>query len=188
MLSEVGSQDVPEVAGRNYDVHRLSGSDGTLFHHLAVSVDVIDHLRNQTADVDGVRRRELESCCVQTCRQVCVSEHVFDVRLCVIEVSVDGHNRGVVAFLCHHLFFLDGADAVLRIEHDDACVRHISESVKRRFSGVTRSRRQDHDFFRAAVLFGGSRHQVRQDRKGHVFEGDGRSVEQFQIVVSAGFH
>jgi hypothetical protein len=46
--------------------------------------------------------------------------------------------------------------------------------TKRRFSGVTRSRRQDHDFFRAAVLFGGSRHQVRQDRKGHVFEGDGR--------------
>jgi hypothetical protein len=37
--------------------------------------------------------------------KICVSEHVFDVRLCVIEVSVDGHNRGVVAFLRHHLFF-----------------------------------------------------------------------------------
>ena len=89
---------------------------------------------------------------------------------------------GIVAALGDHLLLLDPGNTILRVENDDPCSRDIGKTGHGRFARITRGRCQDDDLLRQAVLLRRCRHQMRQNGKGHILEGDGGAVIQLEII------
>ena len=88
----------------------------------------------------------------------------------------------IIPFLGHHLLLLDRADTILRVKYDDLCSRHICKSCQCCLSSVPGGCSQDHNIIFHLILLRCSSHQIRQNRKCHILECDGRPVEQLQIV------
>ena len=57
-LGVVAGQDIAKVAGRHAELHGIAGLDGTGAQQLRIGGKVVDDLRHQAPDVDGVGARK----------------------------------------------------------------------------------------------------------------------------------
>ena len=97
---------------------------------------------------------------------------------------MDGHNRGIIPLLSHHLQLLNTAYSVFRIEHDDPGPRNICKSCHSCLTSISGRCCQDHDLLICMILLRCSCHKVREDGQCHILKSNGTSVEQLQIICA----
>ena len=102
----------------------------------------------------------------------------------IVKVAGDGAHADVFALHGGHLGALDGADALIREENDDADARHIAEAGERRGAGIAAGGGEDEDFLLPAQLFHGAAHQLGQHGERHILECGGGAVEELQHVFA----
>ncbi len=178
----VSSQNIAEITGRYYKVHRIAVLDPLLFQQSGVGIAIIDDLRNQTADIDRVGRGELVSLLCHALLHSRISEDLLYAGLGIIEVAVDTDNAGVVTLLGHHLLLLDGGDAILRIKNDDLGAGHICEACQGSLAGIAAGSRKDDDLLLLMILLRCGDHQMRQDLQSHILKGNGGAMEKLHII------
>ena len=132
--------------------------------------EVIEHLRQQPAEIDRIRRRQ-----PHVTTQVIVGERPLDERLAVVERPLDGERRDVVPER-RHLRFLDVAHLPFGVEHDHSCIRHSVKRLRHRAARV--AGRGDENRQRGAI--GEVVQQPRLHAGADVLEGQGRPVKQLQ--------
>ena len=113
----------------------ISGTEAT--GKLAVSGHVIEHLRQQAADVDGICGSEKGALA-----QGFVGEGLLDQALAIVK-GAGNFERGDVFAESGELFFLGFADAFGRIKNHDADARDAQKSMGNGASGVARCGDQD---------------------------------------------
>ena len=126
--------------------------------------------------------------CIQLSCKVFVSKNLLNAGLSIIKISVNSYYKRIGTFLSPHLQFLYAAHAILRIKYDDLCTRNICKSCHGSLSCISGCGCQDHDLILHMVFLRCCRHKIRKNGQRHIFECDGLSVEQFQIISTAGFH
>ena len=132
--------------------------------------EVVEHLRQQAAEIDRVGRRQ-----PHVAAQVVVGKRPLDQRLAVVERPLHGQRRDVVAER-RHLRFLHVADLPFRIEHDDARVGHAVKGLRHRAARVAGRRDQN----RQGCAVGEVVQQPRLHAGADVLERQGRPVKQLQ--------
>ena len=177
-----GGQDVAEIAGRHRHIERFARLDPARPDQVAVSGHIIDDLRHQTAEIDGVGGREFHIFLRQELFHIRIGENIFDAGLGIVEITVDRTDRHVAAGLRGHLQFLHRTDPVLRIKYDDAGFIDVRETVQRGLAGIARSGDQDDHGAAGRGFRGGGGQQIRQQLQRHVLESTGRPVPEFQQV------
>ncbi len=95
---------------------------------------------------------------------------------------MDTNHRGICTALRHHLFFLNRADTILWIKHNNASPRHIRKTGKRRLSGISGRGSQNNYLLFHIILPCCRCHQVGKNGKCHILKSDCRAVKQFQIM------
>ena len=185
VLREIRCQDITEVTSRDADIDLLTLCDITSLKHLTICIDIVDHLRNQTADVDGVCRAQNDALCLQFLCKCRIMEDLLHTGLGIIEVAADRCCVGVLPRFSPHLQLLETGNTSIRIEYDDFRTRYIREAGHRRLSGITGGRGQDHDTIRHLILPCTGHHQVWEDGEGHILKCDGFSVEQLEVPCAS---
>ena len=134
---------------------------------------VVDNLRHQSADVDGIGRRKLKTMGIQPVFQRLVGKNTFYPCLGIVKISMDSHNKGIVPFLRNHLLFLNGADTVLGIKYDNTGAFHICKACQGRFACIPGSGCQYDNLVFYLILSGSCCHQMGQNGKRHILECNG---------------
>ena len=169
-LREQPGGEVPEIAAWRADDRRF-GRPG-LTAQLGDSLEVIDHLRQQPADVDGVRRRQRD-----LAAQARVGERVLHQFLAVVEAAGHGVRadvgRGIVVEH-RELGLLRRAHAAFRVQNHDARAGDTVECVRHGAAGIARCRGQH----RHVGAEGG--HQSRHHARADVLERQRGPVKQFE--------
>ena len=181
-LRKVSREDIAEVSGRHADIDFLALGNLFFLQKLEICVDIVDNLRHQAADVNRVCAGELHLFCREFCLKRAVPENLLDRGLRIVKVALDAHDRRVIALLRDHLKFLEAAHAALRIEDHNAGARDIRKAGHSCLAGVAAGRGQNLNLVGDAVLFRRRRHKIGQNRERHIFERDGLSVEELEIV------
>ena len=81
--------------GWNSHIDEITVLDFSVLHQLGVSINIVNHLRDQTANVDGVCGGKLEALYSQLCSKFSVAKDLLHTGLGIIKVAVNGDNRGV---------------------------------------------------------------------------------------------
>ncbi len=146
-------------------------------------VEVVHHLRKQTPDVDRVCR-----CQADSLADLPVAERLARQPMAVVEAARDGVRADVpdvpdvpiIGGVEHRqLRFLRRADASLRVEDDDARMRHAVERMGNRAARIARRGRQHGERLIAGVE---RRHEPRHRPRADVLECQRGTVEQLQGV------
>ena len=132
---------------------------------------VVDDLRYQTADVDGVGARKHCASGLQALGKLLIGKDALDGALGVVKVAADAADGDVVALLRGHLQVLDAADLALGIKDSDARARSVGKAGKCCLARVARRGGDDHDALGAAVLGRGAGHQTGKHLQGDVLKG-----------------
>ena len=184
MLCKICSKNISEVAGRHYNVDLFSIFNLLIFQQFCICVYIVNYLRHQTADIDRVCRRELETSLCHLFFKFFVAEQLLYSCLRIIKVSMNGNYTGIITFLGTHLQFLNLADTALWIKYNNTCSRNVSKTCHSCFSRITRCSSQDHDFFICVVFLCSSGHKMRKNGKCHVFESNGTAMIKLQEIRS----
>lgn len=126
--------------------------DRTAFTQVQIRREIVHDLRQQTAEIDGIRRREFVSLCFSLCAKFRVAEYAFDGGLRVVKIPFYAANVHILAFLRHHLQPLCAAYAAMRVEHLYGSARHIAKTGECGLARITRGGHENIDFF----IFSGS--------------------------------
>ena len=142
--------------------------------HLRERMEVVDHLRQQPADVDRVGRRQPHPPPERRRRRTLARQ-----AMTVVEGAGHGVGADVPVLRVEHrqLRFLRRADASVRIEHDDARVRDAVERVRDGAAGVAGGGGEHRQRLIAGVERG---HQPRHHARADVLERERRPVEQLE--------
>ena len=132
---------------------------------------VVDDLRHQAADVDGVGARKHGAGGLQALGQFLIGKDTLDGALGVVKVAADTADGDVFALLCGHLQVLDAADLALGIKDGNARARGVGKAGECGLAGVARRGGDDHDALGAAVLGGGAGHEAGEHLQGDVLKG-----------------
>ena len=170
-LGVVAGQDIAKVAGRYAELHGIAGLDGAGAQQLRIGGKVVDDLRHQAADVDGVGARKHGAGGLQALGQLLIGKDALDGTLGVIEVAADAADGDVAALLRGHLQILHAADLALGIKDGDARARGVGKAGECCLACVARRGGDDHDALGAAVLGGSAGHQAGEHLQGDVLEG-----------------
>ena len=181
LRGEPARQDVAEVAGGDAEDELLPRLQPAAVDVVAVSGEIVDDLRQQTAPVDRVGRGEEEAAARQLLGEIGVAEDLLDAGLRVVKVALHGADAHVVAALRHHLEALDRGDAAGGIEDEDLRPRNVGKALKRRLAGVAGGGHEDADLPRLAGLLQGGGQEIGQHLQRHVLEGAGGAVPELQI-------
>ncbi len=136
----VGGQDVAEVSCGDADVHRLVWLDLLVPQQVAVGGDIINDLGQHPAPVDGVGGGEEVPPAGQLLAERLVGKELLDSGLGIVKVAEDRADAHILPLLGDHLKLLDGGDAVLGVEDQDAGAVHIPEALQRPLPSVPRVR------------------------------------------------
>ena len=178
----VGGQNIPEVAGGDTEIHFLTGPDLAIPDQIGIGGEIIDDLRNQTAEIDGVRRGQNPSLLIHRPDKFAASKYAFYAALGIIKVSLDGDHVRIPSARRHHLQALGLADTIFRIEHGTPCPRNIQKTFQCRFPGIPAGGNQNKDFPFLPVLSRTECEEMRQKLKGHILECQRGAVPELQRV------
>ena len=178
----IAGQNVPEVAGGHNKIDALTGGDGACCQQIRIGAEVIHDLRHKPSEIDAVCGGQDTAHAVHILCKRAGGKQRFHAGLCIVKVSPDGNDMGVVSVGSRHLKLLHFTDAVERIEDRAAGARHISESFQCSLACVAAGRNQDCDLTVFPVHPCGAGHQLGKQLKRHVFKGQGRPVEEFKHV------
>ena len=178
----VRREDVAEVAGRDDDVDLVALFDDLALDELQVAVYIVRDLRDETADVDGVRGGKLVALFAEVVVERFIVEDLLHACLRIVEVALDREDMRVLAGLSDHLAFLHLADAVFRIEDDDLGAGQIRKSFECRLAGVTGGRGQDADALIFLFFLHRRLQEVRHDGQRHILERCGLAMVQLHEV------
>ena len=181
-LGIVAGQDIAEVAGRYAELHGVAGLDGAGAQQLRIGGKVVDDLRYQTADIDGVGARKHGASGLQALGKLLIGKDALDGALGVVKVAADAADSDVVALLRGHLQVLDAADLALGIKDSDARARSVGKAGKCCLARVARRGGDDHDALGAAVLGRGAGHQVGEHLQGDVLKGACGAAKEFHHI------
>src|SRR5208337_2729041 len=149
---------VTEIAAGNGDDERDRG-----YRQLAIRGDVIEHLREQAADIDGVcgseKRALIESF---------VGERLLDQALAIVKGAGNLERRDVLS-QGSELLFLSLANALRGIENDDADSGDAKKSVGHSAPGIARSGHEDGE--EARFPADKIAHQASQETSAKILEG-----------------
>ena len=135
-LCVVRCQNVAEVAGGNAEVHLVPHGESAVPHQIAVGGDVVDHLGQDTAPVDGVGRGQEITPLVQLRPDSFIGEDTLNAGLGVIKVADDRPDIHILSLLRHHLPLLHGRDAVLGVVDLNTRLWHIRKAGHGRLAGI----------------------------------------------------
>ena len=150
--------------------------DAARIQQIPVSLEIVHHLRRQTADVDGVGRGQVEG----QIPALTGGKDVFDTGLGIVKIAADGADGHIFALLRHHLRPLHPGDAPIGIEDADFYTGHIRKACQCGLAGVAGGGSEDHDFLFGTALFHGGGQQLGQHGKRHILEGRCGAAEQLQ--------
>ena len=170
-LGIVAGQDIAKVAGRYAELHGVASLDSAGAQQLRIGGKVVDDLRYQTADIDGVGARKHRAGGLQALGKLLIGKDTLDGTLGVVKVAADSADGDVAALLRGHLQVLDAADLALGIKDGDARARSVGKTGERSLARVARRGGDDHDALGAAVLGGSAGHQTGEHLQGDVLEG-----------------
>ena len=163
-------KNIPEVPCRHSKIQCLSVFDFAHAYRLQICPEIIYNLRHQSADVDGVRRRKLESLRRQLLLQRLIRENALYRRLRIIKVPLDANHAGIRALLCIHLQLLHGANPILWEEYHNSCTLHVCKALQCRLACIAACRSQNHNLLIQTVLFRRRFHQIGQYGKCHILK------------------
>ena len=135
-LRIVRCQNVAEVAGGDAEVHLVSHGESAVPHQIAVGGDVVDHLGQDTAPVDGVGRGQEITPLVQLRSDSLIGENALNAGLSIIKVADDRPDIHILSLLGHHLPLLHGRDAVLGVVDLNTRLGHIRKAGHGRLAGI----------------------------------------------------
>ena len=142
-LGVVGRQDVAEVAGGHAEVHLVAHGQLAVPDQVAVGGDIVDHLGQDAAPVDGVGGGQEVAPVRQGGPDGLVGEDALHAGLGVVKVAHHGADAHVGAVLGDHLGLLDLGHAVLGVEHQDLGLGHVGEALHGGLAGVAGGGHQD---------------------------------------------
>ena len=135
-LCVVRCQNVAKVAGGDAEVHLVPHGESAVPHQIAVGGDVVDHLGQDTAPVDGVGRGQEITPLVQLRPDSFIGEDTLNAGLSIIKVADDRPDVHVLPLLGHHLPLLHGRDAVLGVVDLNTRLGHIRKAGHGRLAGI----------------------------------------------------
>ena len=157
-------QNIAEISRGYSHVDLLIALYRTVLKELCISIDIVNDLRDEPPNIDGIGGGKLVSCRGKFLCHGFVVKHLFHSGLCLIKVSADRGDKDIVPHLRHHLFFLDRAHTVLRVKDDDLRARHIRKAGQCSLSGVSGCCGKDHDLIFDLIFLCGRDHEMRQNR------------------------
>ena len=116
-----------------------------------------------------------------------IIKHLLNSSLSIIEVSGNTYHISIGSLLGYHLFLLDRADTMFRIEYDDPGSRYICKTCHGSLAGISGCCGKNYDFVFHIVLLRCSCHQMRKDGKCHILKCNCCAVEQLQEICSICF-
>ena len=147
---------------------------------VGIGGEIIDDLRHETAEVDGIGRGQHAALTVHFRRKRGIGENSLDAGLRVVKIAVHSDYMRVAAAGSHHLQTLRLRNAAVGIEHAAARARHIEEALQRRLAGVAAGRHEDEHLAFFAVLFAAHGQQIRQKLKRHVLKRQRRAMPELK--------
>ena len=168
-LGEDPGGEVAEIAAGHSDDQRDGGHG-----KLAVGGDVIEHLREQATDIDGIRGSE-EGALIE----LLVGESLLDEALAIVKGAGNFEGGDIVAER-GELFFLGFADALRRIEDHDPNAGNAKKAVCDGTAGVAGSSDENGEL--ARFVANEIAHKAGHETGSEIFKGQRRPVEQFQDV------
>ena len=181
LLGDIAGQNVAEIARRHHKIHLGAEIDALQLDHLAISGEIIDHLRCQPADVDGVCRGQPDT----AARFNALGEDLLDPGLGVVEIALHGADADIAALLRDHLLALNGRHAAIGVEHNDLRAGNVPEALQRSLARVAGGSGEDQNFIRHTLLLPGGGDQLGQHGQRHVLKGRGGAPEQLQHKIMA---
>ena len=181
-LCVVRCQNVTEVAGGDAEVHLVPHGESAVPHQIAVGGDVVDHLGQDTAPVDGVGRGQEITPLVQLRPDSLIGEDTLNAGLSIIKVADDRPDIHILSLLRHHLPLLHGRDAVLGVVDLDAGLGHIGKALHSGLAGVAGGGHQNtgRSLLAGFPQCGGQK--LRQHLQCHILERGGGTVPQLQTI------
>src|SRR5208283_5039615 len=168
-LGENAGGEIAEIAA-GYGDNKWNGSD----RQLAVGGDVIEHLREQTANVDGIRGGEKGALI-----EWFVGKGLLDETLAIVKGAGD-FNSGDVLAECGELFFLGFADALGRIKNDNANAGDAEKTVSDGAAGVAGSSDENGEL--AGLAANEIAHEAGHEARAKILERESGSVKKFEDV------
>ena len=184
-LRVIRRQDIPEVAGGDAEVHLVPHVDLPVPEQVAVGGDVVNHLGQDAAPVDGVGGGQEIAPLRQGLPDALVGEYALHPRLGVVEVAHHGADANILPVLGDHLGLLDLGHAVLGVEDHDFRLSDIGKALHGGLAGVAGGGHQNADRLVLPGLPQGGGKELRQHLEGHVLKGGGGAVPQLQAVGGA---
>ena len=176
LLGKQSGGDVAEIPAGDADDHLVRLAQ---LLHPGVRLEVVERLRQEAGDVDGVGGRQVEARV-----EVGVEECLLHERLAVVEGAVY-LQRGDVAPEGSELLLLDVADLPLGVEHVDADALDAEEAVCHGAPGVT-GRGDEHMDRASAFAADEVAQQTCHEACADVLECQRRSVIKFERVDAVG--
>ena len=181
-LGVIRREDVAEIARGNGEVDlfahlRLPGRD-----EVEIRRKIIGDLRGEPSEIDGVCGREDVSPLFEFFRVLFAREDGLDRRLADVEIAADGNDVDVFPFLRRHLQFLHLADAVARVKDHDLDALGVFKTFERGFARIAAGSDEDEHLSFDPAQVAALAQQIRQQRKRHILERTGGTVEQFEHV------
>ena len=116
-----------------------------------------------------------------------IIKHLLNCSLGIVKVSGNTYHISIGSLLGYHLFLLNRADAMFRIEYDNFGSRYICKTCHGSFTGISGCCGKNYDLIFHMVLLRCCCHQMRKDGKGHILKRNSCAVEQLQKISSTGF-
>ena len=181
-LGIIRCQNVAKVTGGDAEVHLVTHGNGVIPNQIAVSGDVVDHLRQNTAPVDGIGGGQEESPPVQLRPDGFIGEDPLHAGLGIVKVADDRPDVHILSLLGHHLLLLYGGHAVLGIVDLNPGLWHVGKALHGRLAGIAGGGHQNAGRPLLAGFPQGCGQQLGQHLQCHVLECGGGTVPQLQTI------
>ena len=178
LLCQVSCQNVAEVSRGHGEIHLLPHLNHTPVQQIPVGAEVVDDLRGQTANVDGVGAGQSEGQLLS----LAGGENLLHPGLGIVKVAPDGADVDVAALLGDHLGTLHLGHAAVGVEYADAHPGNVVEALQGGFAGVAGGSGEDADLLLYPQSIPGGGEQLGQHGQRHVLECGGGATEQLQYL------